>query len=260
MYTQPILSDISAYSSTIDQAKAMGRALIAESDSEEKQKIESKLQTLESEFSKLQEAAQSRMTRLKDALGRATSYETSCGTFETWLHEAEEKLSKMDPLSVASQPLKRQLEEAKELVQEAESHKSEMEAVTQSELDLFDTEMSSVLLCEEHVVKSSSSSSQSPVDKPVLPDWLERPGAPDVIEVGADLRERYGKLELAAGGRCDEASQLMEGVRSYEEEFEKFSEWLKEKKTVVESLAPPTITVEGVKAQIEETEVSLQLM
>ena len=254
--TQPILSDISAYSSTVDQAKAMGQALISESDAEEKQKIEARLQTLESEFSNLQQAAQTRMSRLKRALRRATAYEDGCGTFEKWLCEAEEKLSKMDPLSVASQPLRRQLEEVKGLVQEVESHESEMEAVTKSELDVFDTEMSSVILCEEHVVKSASSSSaQSPVDKPVLPDWLERPGAPEAIEVGAHLRERFGKLQLAVDTRRDEATQLMEGVELYEAEFQKFSEWLEGEKSAIASFAPPTVTVDEIKSQIEETEV-----
>ena len=248
---QPMLSDISAYSSTVDQAKAMGQTLISESDTEEKQKIEARLEALESEFAKLQTAAQGRMSRLEDALKRATVYEGSCGDFDKWLLDVEAKLSKMEPFSVASQPLKRQLEQAQEFVQQVESHKSEIEGVTKSELDLFDTEFSSVQLCEEHIVKSSRSA-----EKPVLPDWLERPGAPEVIEVGADLRDRYDKLKLAAGSKCDEASQLMEKVLAYEEEYDKFSGWLQEEKANIASFASQAITVDEVKVQLEETEVS----
>ena len=254
---QPILSDISAYSGTVDQAKAMGQTLISESDAEEKQKIEARLEALESEFAKLQAAAQGRMSRLEDALKRATLYEDSCSSFDKWLQDTEATLSKMEPFSVASQPLKRQLEQAQEFVQDVESHKSEMEGVTKSELNLFDTEFSSVQLCEEHIIKPRSSGGPPPsVEK--LPHWLERPGAPEVIEVGADLRDRYDKLNVAAGSKCDEASQLMEKVLAYEAEYDKFSRWLVEEKANIASVAPPAITVDEVKVQLEEAEVRLQ--
>lgn len=252
LYIQPILSDISAYSSTVEQAKAMGQTLISKSDAEEKQKVEARLEALESEFVKLQAAAQARMSRLEDALKRATSYEDDCSGFDKWLKESEEKLSKMEPLSVASQPLKRQLEQMKEFVQEVDGHKSDMDAVTKSELNLFDTEMVSVQLCEEHVLKLSS---HSVTDESVLPEWLERPGAPEVIEVGADLRDRYDKLRLSACTRCDEASQLVEVVLSYEAEYDKFNDWLESEKAAIASFASPAITLEEVKVQIEETEV-----
>lgn len=233
----------------------MGQTLISESDTEEKQKIEARLEVLESEFAKLQAAAQRRMSHLEDALKRATLYEDSCGSFDKWLQDAEAKLSKMETFSVASQPLKRQLEQAQEFVQEVESHKSEMEGVTKSELNLFDTEFSSVQLCEEHIVKPSRSSGGPSPSVEKLPDWLERPGAPEVIEVGADLRDRYDKLELAAGSKCDEASQLMEKVLAYEAEYDKFSGWLAGEKTNIASFAPPAITVDEIKVQLEETEV-----
>ena len=40
------------------------------------------------------------------------------------------------------------------------------------------------------------------VDKQGLPEWLERSGAPEAIEVGADLRGRYDKLKLDLGWRA----------------------------------------------------------
>ena len=241
----------------------MGQTLISESDPEEKQKIEARLETLESEFANLQTAAQTRMSRLENALKRATVYEDGCSSFDKWLQEAEEQLSKMEPLSVASQPLKRQLEQAREFVQQVESHMNEMDGVTKSEMDVFDTELSSIQLCEEHIVKSShprTSPLVSPTDKPVLPDWLERPGAPEVVEVGADLRDRYDKLQLAAAAKFGEASELMEKVLAYEAEHDKFSDWLKGEKATIASFAPPPITVEEVKVQIQETEVSIYHM
>jgi len=50
---------------------------------------------------------------------------------------------------------------------------------------------------------------ESSVDKHILPDWLERPGAPEAI-----------------------ASQLLEQVDTYELEYKKFSDWLGEEKAV----------------------------
>ena len=183
------------------------------------------------------------MSRLEDALKRAT-------TFSKWLQDAEAKLTKMEPFSVASQPLKRQLELAEELVQEVESHKSEME-------NLFDTEFMSVQLCEEHIVKSSRSSGGPPPSVKKLPHWLERPGAPEVIKVGADLRDRYDKLKVAVGSKRDEASQLMQQVLAYEAEYDKFSGWLARERANIASFAPPSIFLDEVKVQLEETEVRL---
>jgi len=58
-----------------------------------------------------------------------------------------------------------------------------------------------IQLCIYHILehKTTSESSTDPahqyiessVDKHVLPDWLERPGAPEAIEDWADLRGCY---------------------------------------------------------------------
>ena len=121
-----------------------------------------------------------------------------------------------------------------EFVQEVESHKPGLHEVTAAEESLFPSDLQTIQLCEEHILPKSPTtprmkgsqnivskraidgslessvdvpprqSLESSVDKPSLPAWLERPGAPEAVEVGADLRGRYDKLKLTAGVKCDE--------------------------------------------------------
>lgn len=97
----------------MDQVKMMGSALIGESNPEEQQKIQARIEALTSQFAALDTAAQTRMTRLEDALQKATVYEDQSNQFDKWLHGVEAKLSSWEPFSIASQPLKRQLEAIK---------------------------------------------------------------------------------------------------------------------------------------------------
>lgn len=97
----------------MDQAKAVGISLIDESKPEESQKVRGHLEALTMQFSKLETAAQTRMTRLEGALQCATVYEDEGSKFCKWLVEAEEKLASMDPYTIASQPLKQQLDDIK---------------------------------------------------------------------------------------------------------------------------------------------------
>ena len=130
-----------------------------------------------------------------------------------------------------------------------ESHKTDVDKLTKSEEDLFDTELPTIQLCEEHLSDTAAA------DKLVLPDWLERPGAPEAVGVGADLRDRFSKLKLSVGTRCDEGTQLLQSVLAYESDFEKFNEWLCKEKMAVSSFSPPAITVDGLRSQLEEVEV-----
>ena len=50
---------------------------------------------------------------LEDALDKAAVYENRCDEFDQWLGTAEARLKSWEPLSIASQPLKRQEEEIK---------------------------------------------------------------------------------------------------------------------------------------------------
>jgi len=66
---------------------------------------------------------------------------------------------------------------------------------------LFTSDFPTIQLCDHHILKhkpipkSSTDPAhqyiESSVDKQVLPDWLERPGAPEAIEDWADLCGRY---------------------------------------------------------------------
>ena len=50
---------------------------------------------------------------LEDALDKATVYERHCDDFDQWLAKAEVRFKSWEPLSIASQPLKRQEAEIK---------------------------------------------------------------------------------------------------------------------------------------------------
>ena len=110
---QPILSDIEAYSGTLEQATTIGRSLMAESQDEEKGKIEAKLSSMAEHFGRLRENSQKRMSRLEGALKMATQYENQSDQFDKWMHGAEKKKSGMSAFTIASQPLKAQLERIK---------------------------------------------------------------------------------------------------------------------------------------------------
>ena len=152
-----------------------------------------------------------------------------------------------------------------EFTQEVESHKPALDQVTESEESLFTSDLSTIQLCEHHILQHKATSEQSlsptpqnmesSVDNQVLPDWLERPGAPEAVEVGADLRGRYDKLKLASGVKSDEASQLFERVEAYESEYNKFNDWLGGQKAVIGSFTPPAVTVEELRVQLQQVEV-----
>ncbi len=95
--------------------------------------------------------------------------------------------------------------------------------VGKAERELFDTEMSSIEQCEEHIATTTS---QDTTASSILPDWFDRPGAPEAVEVGADVRNRYGRLGAGLGGVRAEGEGLLERVRGYEAEHDKLKEWL----------------------------------
>jgi hypothetical protein len=135
-----------------------------------------------------------------------------------------------------------------EFAQDVESHSADLGVVTKSEQELFDTEMPSIEQCESHLKSDTTDSS-------VLPDWFDRPGAPEAVEVGADLRNRYSVLGLEVGAQKTEGEELLEKVLGYEAEHDKLKEWLSTEKGRTESLAPLTITSGEIRQQLKEMEV-----
>lgn len=133
--------------------------------------------------------------------------------------------------------------------QDVASHTANVDTLVQAEENLFDTELPTIELCEEHLSNTAQE------DKLVLPDWLERPGAPEAVEVGGDMRSRFSKLKLSSGARCDEGTQLLQRVLAYESDFDKFREWLGKEEMAINSFSPPTVTVEDLQSQLEEMEV-----
>ena len=58
---QPIQTDIAAYGETVEKTRALGDSLKEESEEEEREKIDRRLEALTSQFAELQEAAGERM-------------------------------------------------------------------------------------------------------------------------------------------------------------------------------------------------------
>ena len=56
--------------------------------------------------------------------------------------------------------------------------------------------------------------------------------------------------------KSDETLQLLEQVEAYESEYRKFSDWLGEEKAVMGSFTSPAITLEELRAQLQQVEVS----
>ena len=110
---QPVVADINAYSNIVEQAKMAGEALKGGADVTQGIRIEEKLADILTQFSHLGAAAKIRMNELEEAKKSAVAYESHSSLLEKWLATMEGKLSEMDPLTVASQPLGRQEHEMK---------------------------------------------------------------------------------------------------------------------------------------------------
>jgi uncharacterized coiled-coil DUF342 family protein len=282
---KPILTDVAAYGETVEKTRALGSSLKEESEEEEREKIDRRLEALSLQFAELQNAADERMRGLEEALDRAREYERRCDEVDQWLGQAETRLRSRDPLSIASQPLTRQELEIREFQQEVESYGPAVEGMTQSEETLFSAALASILSCEPGVLRQAavtrrsstprSVSLASPLPPPSLgergtgytrdevvesssdlPQWLERPGATEAVVVGADIRARYTALKTEAGNKSDEAAQLLQTVLGYEADCCHMKEWLGGQSSTIAGFAPPGVTVETIRAQLTEVEVS----
>ena len=93
---------------------------------------------------------------------------------------------------------------AQEFDQEVGSHRSELDCAGDSEGDLFGCDLPTIQSCEQVLSERAASPVEPSPDSPVLPVWMERPGAPKAVTVGGDLRSRYGALQASITTRCDE--------------------------------------------------------
>lgn len=136
-----------------------------------------------------------------------------------------------------------------------DSRRSELNSTTKAEENLFATELSSIEQCEDHLSSGSRTSTGSSRRNSVLPDWLDRPGAPEAVEVGADLRNRYDQLRVELDTRTDDGAQLLQKVLRYEAEYDKLKDWLTQERATITSLSPLTITCSEIRQQLKEVEV-----
>ena len=87
------------------------------------------------------------------------------------------------------------------------------------------------------------------------PEFLDRPGAIEALEIGAKLRNRYLKLKSKSSRKYDETSQLLQTVLSYESNYTTFSDWLKEMVAKIQDLEALPISCEELEAQLQDVMV-----
>ncbi|CAI8055157.1 Microtubule-actin cross-linking factor 1, isoforms 1/2/3/5 [Geodia barretti] len=183
---KPILTDVAAYGETVEKTRALGSSLKEESEEEEREKIDRRLEALSCQFAELQNAADERMRVDKVANPHPIAINCSFGcaiilsivrtvlqvwrrlwrelgstrggvtVVDQWLGQAESRLRSRDPLSIASQPLTRQELEISEFQQEVESYGPAVEGMTQSEETLFSAALASILSCEPGVLRQAA--------------------------------------------------------------------------------------------------------
>jgi len=141
-----------------------------------------------------------------------------------------------------------------------EGHQVDLTAITKSEEDLFATELPSIELCEEHLpaLKSSSTTHLTNAAKDssvVLPDWFDRPGAPEAVETRADLCKRYGQLKAGMTWLSQVGAEQLGKVKAYTEASDKLKGWLAEEKSALDNLSPLGVSLAEIEKQLKEVEV-----
>ena len=153
-------------------------------------------------------------------------------------------------------------------------------SVSSAETALFQTDMETIKKCEirENFIWSPlhsrgpsplhafSSRPATPVElttlqrdtiasSPIHPEFLDRPGSLEVLEVGARLRNRYRKLKYSSCRRKEELSRLLQTVVEYESECGTFSKWLDEMASRLKKHGPLIISCEELKTELQRATV-----
>ena len=253
---KPVVADINAYSNIVEQAKMAGEALKGGADVTQGIRIEEKLADILTQFSHLGAAAKIRMNELEEAKKSAVAYESHSSLLEKWLATMEGKLSEMDPLTVASQPLGRQEHEMKELAQQVESYVPTVEELTSLERVLFGCDQGTLVFCEHQFCVADSVTIDETSIESKVPHviWLRRPGVAVPLQVGANLRGRFVNLKLKTSTLRDEAAQLLEHVLQYERAYDRLSHWMKEEAILVKNLGPLSAGVDKLKQQLKQVQ------
>ena len=91
----------------------------------------------------------------------------------------------------------------------------------------------------------------------ILPDWFDRPGAPDAVETRADLCKRYGQLKAGITWLVQAGTEQVGKVSAYEEAGDKLKRWLAEEKSVLDNLSPLGVSLPEIERQLKEVEVGM---
>ena len=88
--------------------------------------------------------------------------------------------------------------------------------------------------------------------------WSTNTLLPPSQALQRDFKNQEDSLESVntKGTALVDGSQLFERVEAYESEYDKFNDWLGGQKAAIGSFTPPAVTVEELRAQLEQVEVS----
>lgn len=91
---------------------------------------------------------------------------------------------------------------------------------------------------------------------PVHPEFLDRPGCLEGLEIGAKLRNRYKKLNHGCNRRDDEITVLLKNVTHYERQCVLFSDWLQEIEGKLQNQKPLVISCDKLRNELQMANVS----
>ena len=107
-------------------------------------------------------------------------------------------------------------------------------------------------------VESNTTSLQDGVMtvSPVHPDFLDRPGCLDALEIGAKLRNRFKKLKHGCSRREGEVDALLKNVVRYEKQCTTFTDWLQVIDDKLQGQEQLTVSCEKLKSILQMANVS----
>ena len=89
-----------------------------------------------------------------------------------------------------------------------------------------------------HKSKSDSTVVGGASNTETHPQFIRRPGAVEVIEIGAKLRGRYDLLKKGVGSVADDVLTVCRSVATFEGNFNSFSDWLEVAAGTLEGAGP----------------------
>ena len=86
---------------------------------------------------------------------------------------------------------------------------------------------------------------------------LRRPGATEVVQIGAAIRQQFEQLKIMSHEKLEELTQCLLSVVAYESNFEQFTEWLSLNMLRISEFVEMPHTSKEVLSKLQEIQVSI---